>query len=231
MNRLHSGWIAAATTLAVIVTAVATAQYQMDPQPGATPCGNFDGDARLRMQIRAELYGNNYANGLSYRQPYQTQLLPSELQLARERSGALPSVIRMQRNAVGPLDSNGGISYIPLQSPLQRALGMQPPQLYNRAYVPDPQALTGAPRIAPGPIPMGTVRYFPGRQPGLPEMAGGGASISPGPFPALQPSAEEAQGIRNYLTTRPARRSATTRTAATTRAATTDPRLRPSPSR
>jgi hypothetical protein len=40
----------------------------------------------------------------------------------------------MNYNAVGPLSPNGAISYVPKPSPVQQAMKLPEPQLYNPAY-------------------------------------------------------------------------------------------------
>jgi hypothetical protein len=102
---------------------MAWAQHPVDTQVG-----------QIDNRVNGELYGNNESRGKPA--PYQTEVLPSEVRFARWRSGALPSEIEMNRAAFGPLTQNGEIDYIPRQSPLQRAMGLPEPQLYNPAYDP-----------------------------------------------------------------------------------------------
>jgi hypothetical protein len=98
----------------------ARAQYQVDNQVG-----------QVDNRVNGELYGND---AVAKQQGYQTRLLPSEERYAITRSGVLPSELQMSQQAAGPLTPNGILDYLPAQSPLQAAAGMQPPQLYNRAY-------------------------------------------------------------------------------------------------
>ena len=99
---------------------MAGAQYQIDNQVG-----------QVDNRVNGELYGND---AVVKQQGYQTRLLPSEERYAITRSGVLPSELQMAQQAAGPLTPNGILDYLPAQSPLQAAAGMQPPQLYNRAY-------------------------------------------------------------------------------------------------
>lgn len=87
---------------------------------------------QVNNRVGGELYGHN-SDSFTL-QPYQVRLLPSEERFAFERSGVLPSELQMARSAAGPLTPNGVLDYLPRQSPLQRALGLPEPQLYNPAY-------------------------------------------------------------------------------------------------
>lgn len=95
---------------------------------------------------------NDYSVGESiyYRTPRQFELLPSETLMAEQRSGALPSELLIGAQQAGPLNPYGSISYIPAQSPLQRAMRLPPPQLYNPAYHISPSL--GQPSISTGVI-------------------------------------------------------------------------------
>jgi hypothetical protein len=108
---------------AALLTSGARGQYPVDNQVG-----------QIDNRVNGELYGNNEPTNRTV--PYQTRVLPSEVRFARWRSGALPSEIEMNRAAFGPITQNGEIDYIPRQSPLQRAMGLPEPQLYNPAYDP-----------------------------------------------------------------------------------------------
>src|SRR5437764_4112172 len=111
------------TLLLTAIAPMTWAQYPVDNQVG-----------QIDNRVNGELYGNNEPTNRTV--PYQTRVLPSEVRFARWRSGALPSEIEMNRAAFGPITQNGEIDYIPRQSPLQRAMGLPEPQLYNPAYDP-----------------------------------------------------------------------------------------------
>jgi hypothetical protein len=109
------------------VAGVARGQYPASNQVGQI--GQVD------TRVNGELYGN-MGNPDRYAVPQQMRLLPSEERYALWRSGALPSDIQMNRAAYGPLPPQGLINYIPRRSPLQEAMRMPAPQLYNPAYDP-----------------------------------------------------------------------------------------------
>jgi hypothetical protein len=134
----------------VLVAAVALGQWQVNNQVG-----------RVNNRVGGELYGNNTNMGsVRYAAMTQTSLLPSEARYATWRSGALPSEIRMNALATGPLAPNGAISYIPSQSTVQAAMKLPQPDLYNPAY-----NIGGRPmdaQLAPQPgfgASGGSVRY------------------------------------------------------------------------
>jgi hypothetical protein len=112
------------------------AQYQVS-QPGeAGPNGPGSDPNAVNSPTRLpgiELYGNNNREK-PVRYPPQTEYLPSEILLATQRSGATPSEIRTQADAIGPLSPNGRADFIPLLSPLQRAMGVTPPVLFGPAW-------------------------------------------------------------------------------------------------
>jgi hypothetical protein len=103
--------------LVVLAAPRAGAQYQVNTQ--------------VDNRVGGELYGND---GPSQYPVGQFRLLPSEERYARWRSGALPSEIALNRSAVGPLSPHGELDYIPQRSPLQRAMGLPAPRLFNPAY-------------------------------------------------------------------------------------------------
>jgi hypothetical protein len=143
----------------------AQAQYQVDNQVG-----------QVDNRVNGELYGND---AVVKQQGYQTRLLPSEERYAITRSGVLPSELEMSQQAAGPLTPNGILDYLPAQSPLQRAAGMRPPQLYNRIYDRD-RARQASMRI-PGSGP----------QRGYPQTLQQGAQASgrvAGALPSVRPS-------------------------------------------
>src|SRR3954464_4905100 len=94
---------AARATLAVAVVAVAAvAQYQVNRQVGPV---YSQGAGSVR-----------YAN-VAARPTVTSNLLPSEARNAYYKSGALPSEIRMNFAAVGPLAPSGVRAYIPAPTP------------------------------------------------------------------------------------------------------------------
>lgn len=108
----------------VALAAVALGQWQVNNQVGA-----------VNNRVGGELYGNNTNMGsVRYAAYSQRTVLPSEARYATWRSGALPSEVAMNAAAVGPLAPNGAISYVPPPSPVQSAMKMPSPQLYNPAY-------------------------------------------------------------------------------------------------
>ena len=185
--------------LLCVTTAIANAQWPVNQSSNP--------------RVNQELYGNNDYGAFSQRRYYQTGILPSERLLAEQRSGAMPSEFRLQADAVGPLAPNAPMAYIPEQSPLQRALNMPPPQLYNPAYIPNPDAMINNDRVklrAPYPINQRVARgtRLPPSTTGyLPPLATSG-----GPLPTLTGAEVDQPAI--VLTRRPLR-------------ATTRPTLRP----
>jgi len=110
-----------AAFIAGLIAIPAMAQYPADNHVGQV-------DAR----VGGELYGNN-SSGLTLR-PYQVKLLPSEERNAIVRSGMLPSEFELNRIGYGPLSPNGILDYVTPRSPLQRAMNLPSPQLYNPSY-------------------------------------------------------------------------------------------------
>ncbi|HEY7089375.1 MAG TPA: hypothetical protein VH518_14860 [Tepidisphaeraceae bacterium] len=74
-------------------------------------------------QVNNQVYRGGAANTGSMRYGLQAQntmpiqsaytMLPSQVRYATWKSGALPSEVRMQANAIGPLAPSGSIAYIP----------------------------------------------------------------------------------------------------------------------
>jgi hypothetical protein len=108
-------------TISAALAVPALAQERTDPRIG-----------QVNTRVGGELYGHN-SDSFNL-QPYQTRVLPSEERFAIERSGVLPSELQMSRTAAGPLTPNGILDYLPRQSPLQRAMGLPEPQLFNPGY-------------------------------------------------------------------------------------------------
>ena len=84
----------------------------------------------------------------------QVQPLPSEVRMAIQRSGALPSEILINSQAVGPLSPHGAMDYIPDQSPVQKARWAKLINLWGPAYGPAPQQTQNGP--AAPTMPAGT---------------------------------------------------------------------------
>jgi hypothetical protein len=88
----------------VVLALVARAQFQVNPQ--------------APRQVNNALYGGGtsgsmrYSWGPSYTTKY-SQALPSEVRYAQIKSGALPSEIRMNAAAIGPMAPQGPIAYVP----------------------------------------------------------------------------------------------------------------------
>lgn len=160
------------------------AQYQVS-QPGeAGPNAKPDNANSPNRQPGIELNGNNNRDK-PVRYPTQTGYLPSEILIATQRSGATPSELRTQADAVGPLSSNGPADYIPGLSPLQRAVGATPPVLFGPAYF-NSHAMSF--RNA-GPIPSGVINPDP-VQAGINRAKSNETSpsnVTPGPVYTQQP--------------------------------------------
>jgi len=103
----------------------ALAQYPAGNQTGSNQVGEVD------TRVGRELYGNTINFTL---RPYQVRLLPSEERNAIVRSGMLPSELSLNRASVGPLSPNGILDYVTPRSPLQQAMKLPTPQLYNPMY-------------------------------------------------------------------------------------------------
>ena len=101
-------------TAVLCLAAAALAQYQVNRQVGP-------------------IYGSSGGGGGSVRYGYVTpsvptssNLLPSEARNAIYRSGALPSEIRMNYRAAGPMAPGGYTAYLPTQSPVVIRSGPAP---------------------------------------------------------------------------------------------------------
>jgi hypothetical protein len=165
------------------------AQYQVS-QPGeAGPNGPGSDPNAVNSPTRPpgiELYGNNNREKpVLY--PPQTEYLPSEILFATQRSGATPSEIRTQADRIGPLSPNGAADYIPLLSPLQRAMGATPPVLFGPAWqtrpvvnyngnAPTPELNTAS--LQPGINPSAANRTQPETSP---------LDVTPKPLNPMQP--------------------------------------------
>jgi hypothetical protein len=177
----------------------AAGQQQVDPRPTQA----IGGGAPVDTRVGRELYGNNESSSAFY-YPRQVLLLPSEIRYAIERSGALPSEIRVQADQVGPLAPYGVGSYIPAQSALQRAVRAKPPILFGPAYGPQPQP----PAPPTGPVPSAQVppgggythpqEVAPAPAPGYISQQALDASLPTGTF--IQPNStyEPVEGIHYY---------------------------------
>ncbi len=131
-------WLSLLATLLLLGSTRAWAQQQINTQ--------------VNNQTDLEMNGHN-GSTRNYI-PSQFELLPSERLFAYPRSGMLPSEFRMNQAALGPLSPHGAVDYIAPQSPLQLALRLPPPLLYNPAYVPPLPANLNAP-ASPPPLPSG----------------------------------------------------------------------------
>ena len=93
-------------------------------------------------QVHVNTQVNNGVNNWPYfggttgpvNYPRQIELLPSEVRFAEIRSGALPSELRMNEAAIGPLAPQGPLAFIPRETAVQRWMRLPAPQLYNPAY-------------------------------------------------------------------------------------------------
>ena len=136
---------AAAGAIALALAALALAQYRVNTQ--------------VSNRVNPELYGGGARGSMRYAS--NTTLLPSEARYATWKSGALPSEVRMNYLATGPLAPTGSIAYVPGPSPVQQAMKLPQPQLYNPAY--QISGSTGQKPVSTGPIngqlPNGTIRY------------------------------------------------------------------------
>ena len=133
-----------AAALSMFLAIPALAQRQVDNHAG-----------QVDTRVGGELYGNN--SDVFRLRPYQVQLLPSEERNAVFRSGMLPSELELNRSSIGPLSPNGVLDYISSRSPLQRAMNLPAPQLYNPSYeltlqpFPNLQQTTVKPGYDPSP--------------------------------------------------------------------------------
>jgi hypothetical protein len=161
-------------------------QYQVS-QPGEAgpnaPGANPNGPNTPDRAAGVELYGNNNRDK-PVRYPAQTGYLPSETLIATQRSGATPSELRTQADAAGPLSTNGPADYIPVLSPLQRAVGASQPTLFGPAWLTQPVTSYRVPRAPTGELNSsanrhGDPRAIPGRSP---------LEVTPGALPPIQPS-------------------------------------------
>ena len=134
------GFISFATLMCLLLTGSAFGQFQVN-QPGEEgpngPSSNPNAVNSPTRQPGVELYGNNNREK-AIKYPPQTGSLPSEVLIAIQRSGATPSELRTQADRVGPLSPNGSADYVPLISPLQRAVGANPPNLFGPAWLNPP---------------------------------------------------------------------------------------------
>jgi hypothetical protein len=177
--HIHTTTIAGILTLLLWAAAPARGQFQV-AEPGA-PGPNTPAATTQAWDRRpgVELYGNTQNKPARYTP--QVQPLPSETRMAIERSGALPSEIRMNAAAAGPLTPNGAMDYVPALSPLQQAMGVAPPVLWGPAWQkPLPPSATADGRTTPVPLDGAAVRA-----PGVATPGGGIRSqleVTPGPI-------------------------------------------------
>jgi hypothetical protein len=118
-------------------------------------------------------------------QAYQTNVLPSEARHATWQSGALPSDIRMNARATGPLAPSGALAYVPGPSPVQQAMNMPPPNQPAPSPYQINAALYSGPAATPG---YGSVRYSSHAN-----AVPGSVAAAP-PAPAPRPAANVAVG-------------------------------------
>ena len=97
-GRAARRWLLGALALGMASAAVAVAQYQVNRQI----YGNTSSSVRYGRSYQPD-YANHPTN----------HLLPSESRNLMWRSGALPSTIRMNHAAVGPLAPAGVAAYVP----------------------------------------------------------------------------------------------------------------------
>jgi hypothetical protein len=128
------------------------------------------------------------ANNASYQ-------LPSQNRYAAFKSGALPSELKMNYNAIGPLAPGGAMAYIPPAPNYRSTYGPTQGNYLGSAprvgstpgvgYIPAPgTASWGAPQSAS----LGSVRYSPTITP-TPAVTPGQTSFpSASPFSGIQPS-------------------------------------------
>jgi hypothetical protein len=165
-----------AVWVVVSVCLLCVAQYQVNTQ--------------VNNRVNPELYGGNTGGSVRYMMP-QSQLLPSEARYATWRSGALPSEVRMNALAQGPLAPSGSVAYVPGPSALQQAMKLPQPQLYNPAYNIRPTEVAGSKPISTGPIngqlPNGTIRYNTPAQPPPKEMLAAQQTPWTQPLPSAKP--------------------------------------------
>jgi hypothetical protein len=183
----------AVALLVSLLGAFVLAQWQVNTQVG-----------QVNNRVGGELYGNNTIGTVRYSAQSQTTLLPSEARYATWRSGALPSEVRMNALAVGPLAPNGAISYIPRPSPLQSAMKTPQPALYTNNYdfvKPKDQLLP----TSPGYAASNTIRYSPAAAAAPPVKTGTGQTgvrnippvrpVQPS-TPSFTPASERLPGIQ-----------------------------------
>jgi hypothetical protein len=93
------------------------------------------GQHRINRQVGQPVYGGSGGGGgggsvrygyVAPTAPHSANLLPSEARNAYYRSGALPSEIRMNVRAVGPMAPGGVSAYIPPGSPVVIRAGNAP---------------------------------------------------------------------------------------------------------
>src|SRR5580700_11318275 len=106
MNPAMIRYQTRAALLALAASSVAVmGQYQFQNQIDTRV--NTSSRAPLDRQIPNELYGNGGGNGSIRYAGSQRSVLPSELRYTAISSGATPSEIKAQANAVGPLPPGG----------------------------------------------------------------------------------------------------------------------------
>jgi hypothetical protein len=133
--------------------------------------------AVAQYRVNTQIYGNTSSSvryGRSYQPSYANQptynLLPSENRNLIYRSGALPSTIRMNHAAVGPMAPQGVAAYVPEPQSF-RSSAVAPGNYVNTispARVTPMPAASGAPAPRPGvpgpamprnPAAAGSMRY------------------------------------------------------------------------
>jgi hypothetical protein len=114
-------------------------------------------NTQVGAQVNRQIYGNTSSSvryGRSYQPTYgpQQMLLPSENRNLIYRSGALPSTIRMNAAAIGPMAPQGVAAYVP-----------EPQSFRSSAITPGNLVNTASPaRVTPMPAVGGYAAPRPG---------------------------------------------------------------------
>ena len=158
---------------AVVLPVALLAQYQVNPQVyrGGAPSSS-PGAVRYSTSLLAN----------------SSQALPSQVRYAAFTSGALPSTIKMNYNAMGPLAPGGALAYIPPAPNYRTSAPVQ------GNYV-NPQLSAAATSSGWASYPtasMGSVRYPPTTYSPAPSLS---STPSASPFSGIQSSSVSSQAL------------------------------------
>ena len=151
--------------------------------------------ALAQHRVNTQIYGNTGPSVRFSKANYsaQSQLLPSENRNLYYRSGALPSQVRMNYRATGPLAPQGFAAYVPQSGPQYRVGSVGTNLNYVNTQVAPGGATIGR---APSYVANGSLKYSPARAAfPTPSSSSGFPVNSATLFPSVQSSASSMNSI------------------------------------